>query len=352
MNRKDVGDRTEFLRRWYDSMISPVPDDEAQIPDFNYKIRPIDVYIPQQFTKVDRTIEDVKNKMMRDSEPAMNPSYLTTKAPDVIDHNKLAMSLINSRREYNETSSNMDQTALMNLGFSQQQITDLFGKSHTLDNIGISSNLQQNLQKINTLNEINAKLNVKEPGNTINNIKNVKNVYNGTKDRDIDSGDESDNTYDSDESEVRSKDKIRSKLDTSIDSSKDSGWATLDDRGSITTDVSDDITPSGSRYGTPEIDETDKVEKYENIFTNEFEPIFKSGRAKADRYKVKNAVPHLLQIVQDLKKNKEYGIYEKMNTESIKKFYMEIVEMSVDNRQADSALNRITEYYRELLQKE
>ena len=41
-------------------MISPVPDDEAQIPDFNYKIRPMDVYVPQQFNKVERTIEDVK----------------------------------------------------------------------------------------------------------------------------------------------------------------------------------------------------------------------------------------------------------------------------------------------------
>ena len=348
MNREHVGDRTGYLRRWYDSMTIPVPDDDALIPDFNYKIRPQDVHVTKQYNKVDRTIDDIIAKMNRDSEPPINLSYYTTKVPDIIDHNAIAHSLINSRREQTE-DNRMDETALLNLGFTQQEITDLFGKAHTLDNIGISSNLQQNLDKINALNKFNAKLNVKEPGNTINNIKNV---YNGTKDRDIDSGDESDKTDDSDESEVRSKDKIRSKLDTSIDSSKDSGWATLDDRGSITTDVSDDITPSGSRYGTPEIDETDKVEKYENIFTKEFEPIFKSGRAKADRYKVKNAVPHLLQIVQDLKKNKEYGIYEKMNTESIKKFYMEIVEMSVDNRQADSALNRITEYYRELLQKE
>ena len=355
MNREHVGDRTGYLRRWYESMTIPVPDDDALIPDFNYKIRPQDVHVTKQYNKVDRTIDDIIAKMNRDSEPPINLSYYTTKVPDIIDHNAIAHSLINSRREQTE-DNRMDETALLNLGFTQQEITDLFGKAHTLDNIGISSNLQQNLDKINALNKFNAKLNVIEPGNTINNIKNV---YNATKeptlktdDGVIDSGDESDNTYDSDESEVRSKDKIRSKLDTSIDSSKDSGWATLDDRGSITTDVSDDITPSGSRYGTPEIDETDKVEKYENIFTKEFEPIFKSGRTKADRYKVKHAVPHLLQIVQDLKKNKDYGIYEKMNTESIKKLYMEIVEMSVDNRQADSALNRITEYYRELLQKE
>ena len=331
MNRKDVGDRTEYLRRWYDSMISPVPDEEAQIPDFNYKIRPMDVYVPQQFNTVDRTIEDVKKKMIRDSEPAINPSYLTTKVPDVIDHNKLAMALINSKREYNESSSNMDQTALMNLGFSQQQITDLFGKSHTLDNIGISSNLQQNLEKINTLNEINAKLNVKEPGVPINNIKNVniKNVSYVKKetgltrdDRDIDSGDDSDQTYD--EFRGRLEDRVRSKLDTSIDSnidaSRDSGRSTLEDSIYSKTEMSDNTTPRTSRYGTPEIDDPDreKIAKYEQIFTLEFEPHFKSGRAKADRYKVKNAFPYLLQIVQDIKKDKEYGSKEKINTESIK----------------------------------
>ena len=166
INRENVVDRTAYLRRWYDSMSTPVPDYEAQIPDFNYKIRPMDVYVPQQFNKVDRTIEDIIPKMNRDSEPAINLSYYTTKAPDIIDHNALALSLINSKREYNG-SSIMDETALMNLGFSQQQITDLFGKTHTLNNIGISDNLKQNLDTINAINKVRPKLDAKEPNKKI-----------------------------------------------------------------------------------------------------------------------------------------------------------------------------------------
>ena len=354
MNRKDVGDRTEYLRRWYDSMVSPVPEDEARIPDFNYKIRPMDVYIPQQFTKVDRTIEDVKKKIIRDSEPAMNPSYLTTKVPDVIDHNKLAMTLINSKREYNETSSNMDQTALMNLGFSQQQITDLFGKTHTLNNIGISDNLKQNLDKINVINKVRAKLDIKEP-----NEKNEKNDINADIERIVnlergeiggpgyysDSGDESDH-----EADYESADDGTPKEDTPIVDIPDT---TGTDAVVETEDESDDDgdAPRDNEFDT--IYNTFSTEQKSQLKTNmrywdeNIQTMLQLRKAKNEKFLTQNAFNFIVTRMKMLQGDENYANTYKKSIHNLRVIYKRIVIKHIaGNGDATSILSQINTHFK------
>ena len=331
MNREHVGDRTGYLRRWYDSMTIPVPDDDALIPDFNYKIRPQDVHVTKQYNKVDRTIDDIIAKMNRDSEPPINLSYYTTKVPDIIDHNAIAHSLINSRREQTE-DNRMDETALLNLGFTQQEITDLFGKAHTLDNIGISSNLQQNLDKINALNKFNAKLNVIEPGNTINNIKNV---YNVTKDPSVPlvTDDVPGEITSGDESDSEDGDRVKSKLDPA-DTDREELMKKINEKQKEQIyEEDEDEEEVKQKNAEEEEKKLVNLKMYNAIvstnvrnFKEKIEPLLKSTAPKQDRYKVANAYEYVLFAVKKVTQNPKYGENLKPNVESIKKMFTEIVE--------------------------
>ena len=153
---KIFSDRSAEVMRCYNSSDNP----EVKIPYFGYKVNLIDIHTPKPFSTYQRNLDDVLKKMKRDSEPPINLSQYVTKIPEIFDCNTVALSVMNSKREYNE-SNNMDETALINLGFTQDEITDLFGKSHTLNNMGIGDKLKQNLDVSNTINRLKPTLSIK-----------------------------------------------------------------------------------------------------------------------------------------------------------------------------------------------
>ena len=355
MNREHVGDRTGYLRRWYDSMNIPVPDDDALIPDFNYKIRPQDVHVTQQYNKVDRTIDDIIAKMNRDSEPPINLSYYTTKVPDIIDHNAIAHSLINSRREQTE-DNRMDETALLNLGFTQQEITDLFGKVHTLDNIGISSKLQQNLDKINTLNKLNVKLNVKEPNenNDVNaDIERFVNITHGEivePDYYTDSGDESDH-----EADYESADDGTPKEDTTIVDTPivDIPDTTGTDAVVETDDESDDDgdAPRDNEFDT--IYNTFSTEQKSQLQTNmrywdeNIQTMLQLRKAKNENFLTQNAFIFIVTKMKMLQGDENYANTYKKSIHNLRVIYKRIVIKHIaGDGDATSILSQINTHFK------
>ena len=289
--------------------------------------------------------------MVRDSEPAINPSYLTTKVPDVIDHNKLAMALINSKREYNESSSNMDQTALMNLGFSQQQITDLFGKTHTLNNIGISDNLKQNLDKINVINKVRAKLDVKEPNekNDINadieHIVNIERGEMGVPGYYTDSGDESDH-----EADYESADDGTPKEDTPIVDIPDT---TGTDAVVETDDESDDDgdAPRDNEFDT--IYNTFSTEQKSQLKTNmrywdeNIQTMLQLRKAKNEKILTQNAFNFIVTKMKMLQGDENYANKYTKSIHNLRIVYKRIVIKHIaGDGDATSILSQINTHFK------